>query len=622
MSKPAAVFDWLFFENGEYRISYEGDSAPSYEDAVKLCETKFGIGTDKVVIFELDVIDPRAPGNTVAIRVDKESWEKRAHFGEATFFKVLAERPSHRRRNTPNFPYVVARREKLVDSIIKRLNVVNFIQLRGSPACGKSTLLRLIQVKLEGLGEFCYRFDSWHKDVQDDRMDLEGYEHEAIRRNATTSVLIDEGQATYTDIDLWTGLFKRVADALPGHPFRIIVACSYGSAMPETTDFDSDEILPYLNEDMRVNLRPTSFAPTIHAFPPLGLAFEKAEVDDYISMGVDQGAWPRIDQALRELIDKWSDGYIALISAMMEVVGTNKNKVRKNEIYTLKEFKQDHPLQGLLNGLVVNTHCGRLLPKADVAADPRVNRVFAYLMVHDHISSTNPLPSGLDPADIRFVHRLGLLYMERMSNRRTQFSFSFPLQKVMLQLCLEPPVPDLLEDVSTLYRLVTTVIRRFNPNHLQTQHDSNEATALEALYQHEFYRCLYHYRPRAMISPEYGTKVGHQPAGRIDFLVHPAESMEDSCQPRSWGIELLKDGDRLAEHAYRFSPDGAYHSMVSDGITEFMIVDFRKTTPTQKHSQIKDLLHAVFSDDYKQVTFFDNELMKGPTFDLTQGVTD
>ncbi|KAE9408822.1 hypothetical protein BT96DRAFT_624055 [Gymnopus androsaceus JB14] len=400
-----------------------------------------------------------------------------------------------------------------------------------------------------------------------------------------TSVLIDEGQMTFTDIALWTVTFKRIAGASPGNAFRIIIACSYSSAMPEGTDLESAEETPLpipvlLNEDMRVNLRPTFRGMTIHKFPPVGLVFDSADVDEYISSGVRNGSWPQIDQALRELIDKWSDGHIALISAMMGVVGTNTNKVRENGIYTLEEFKKDHPLQKILDDLVMATQSRRLLPREQIAADPRVNRVFAYLLVHDCIPYSIPLPGGLDLADVSYAHRLGLLYMERMDYGHAQFTFSFPLQKVMLQLCLQPPIPDFKEDVSTLYRLVTAVITKFNPNRLQTLHHvdgSDEALELEVLYEHEFYRCLYQYRPRAVVFPEYGTEVGHRPAGRIDFLVYRTESM-NQCQPRSWGIELLKDEDRLAEHAYRFSPDGVYNSMVSDDMTEFMIVDFRKTT--------------------------------------------
>ncbi|KAE9405535.1 hypothetical protein BT96DRAFT_988320 [Gymnopus androsaceus JB14] len=126
--------------------------------------------------------------------------------------------------------------------------------------------------------------------------------------------------------------------------------------------------------------------------------------------------------------------------------------------------------------------------------------------------------------------------------------------------------------------------------------------------KHEFYMCLYQYRPRTVVSPEYGTEVGHGPEGRIDFLIHRKKAVD---QRRSWGIELLKDGDRLAEHAYRFklSPDGAYNGTVLDGITEFM-------------STYLSLPHAVSSDNCEQVTFFDNNLVEEATFNLMQGVTD
>ncbi|KAE9405580.1 hypothetical protein BT96DRAFT_329766 [Gymnopus androsaceus JB14] len=511
--------------------------------------------------------------------------------------------------------YYHSTKETCVDGIMSRLEVVNFIQLRGSPASGKTTLINLIQAEIESRDVRVHRFDFWPKeeDLRHNlRRNLEIIQSDAIEQEALTYVLIDEAQGTFNDTILWTKLFKRVADSHPGHFFRIIIACSYGSAMPTAAPFDP-EIAPALSDNMRINLRLNPSRLTIQNTPPLGLLFDKDDVDDYISRGVRNRSWPQIDHALRTLIVKWSLGYIALIETMMLLAGTKKNKVRSNEVYSLEEFKKDYPLQDLLNSIVTATQCSRLLPNSLNAADPRVNRVFRYMLKHDCIPYRNSdsLPSELNLADIHYTHRQGLLYMERMKNGQAQFTFSFPLQKVMLQFCLEPPVPDLLEDVSTLYRLVTTVIGKFNPDRLRTPRrvdGSDEASALEALYRHEFYMCLYEYRPRAIVSPEYGTEVGHRPSGRVDFLVHRAESTEEQ---RSWGIELLRDGDRLAQHAHRFSPDGAYRSMISDGMTEFMIVDFRKTEPTQPHPKYKDLLHAVFSDDYTQVTFFDNNLISG-----------
>ncbi|KAJ7928067.1 hypothetical protein B0H13DRAFT_1016619 [Mycena leptocephala] len=154
------------------------------------------------------------------------------------------------------------------------------------------------------------------------------------------------------------------------------------------------------------------------------------------------------------------------------------------------------------------------------------------------------------------------------------------------------------------------VVRGFNPDHLTSPKrvdGSSADTPLEAAYQHEFFRCLHKLRPRAVMAAEYATPAGHKPAGRIDFLVH---RQEYGTEKRSWGIELLREGDRLQEHANRFDQNGAYHRIACDGMTEFIIVDFRTNIPTKQQPNIEDLVHVVFTDNYESVEVYDHRLVK------------
>lgn len=72
----------------------------------------------------------------------------------------------------------------------------------------------------------------------------------------------------------------------------------------------------------------------------------------------------------------------------------------------------------------------------------------------------------------------------------------------------------------------------------------------EAQYQDEFYRCCYtySYSKSSLVSfAEFGMA-----KGRVDFYI-PA---------KKWGVELLRDGNQLAQHSRRFSSQtGAYGSM-------------------------------------------------------------
>ena len=90
----------------------------------------------------------------------------------------------------------------------------------------------------------------------------------------------------------------------------------------------------------------------------------------------------------------------------------------------------------------------------------------------------------------------------------------------------------------------------------------------EAQYQDEFYRCCHILSNGSLVTfPEYGTA-----KGRVDFYI-PA---------KKWGVELLRDGDQLAQHAGRFSSlTGSYGTTPS--LEDYIILDCRTTQPRTGH---------------------------------------
>ena len=89
----------------------------------------------------------------------------------------------------------------------------------------------------------------------------------------------------------------------------------------------------------------------------------------------------------------------------------------------------------------------------------------------------------------------------------------------------------------------------------------------EAQYPDEFYRCSHKCFRGALVSlPEFGTK-----SGRVNFYV----------KSKRWGIELLRDGDRLAEHLERFSTTGVYGLPLP--IDDHIIMDCRTSRPQKQH---------------------------------------
>ncbi|KAJ7109936.1 hypothetical protein C8R44DRAFT_800978 [Mycena epipterygia] len=597
------------FQKRVFYYHIKGQDVTSYKEAVDFCRHPdvFDIDEGVEIEFLFDAFKDGTPG------VVKDSEWGLIRPG----YVLLVQRvPQHTKNISPPISlYLMSPRANLVQGIIDQLNKVNFIQIRGSPASGKTIFLHLIQQRLEKEGKTVVRIDEiWPLDPSKRtklHAELCGYRNSALSTRNETVILIDEGQASYLDLTLWNTFFKAWAADVPG-PFRIIIACSYGSVTPHV--MTSGPYTPIsLQNSQRIGLRRSSDS-------SLALLFDKAEVDELFALAVDKKVIPRIDEPLRELIFRWTDGYISVVTAILKMITRKKQYIRDNQIYTLHEFSKDYSQETFFGTVVADGQCRRFLATEAVAADPRVIRVFSRLLVDGIIEyeEGDQWPGGLDRGDLDFTLQRGLIYPERASatSLLCRISFSFPLHRGLLQMSLQPPIPDPLGDIPTLFSLVTQVIRRFNSDHLTSPKRVGgipQDLPLEATYQHEFYRCLYQMRPRALFSAEYSTPIGYTPAGRIDFLVHRRE-IDD--KQRSWGMELLKDSDRVHEHAFRFGPTGAYHSMVSDGIADFIIIDFRTTVPTKMQPSIPDLLHVVFAQDYTSVVFYDHNNIECGSYPL------
>ena len=126
----------------------------------------------------------------------------------------------------------------------------------------------------------------------------------------------------------------------------------------------------------------------------------------------------------------------------------------------------------------------------------------------------------------------------------------------------------------TPLELAIHAIKQFRPRQLSDAPRSlvGNTLPLEDQYQKEFYRCLFDMLDGHVVtSPEYIIKTGTR-GGTIDFLV----------DRKKWGLELLRDRDRLVGHMKRFEPGGQYFSMIQSGRMElYIVLDFTVTQPTK-----------------------------------------
>jgi len=94
---------------------------------------------------------------------------------------------------------------------------------------------------------------------------------------------------------------------------------------------------------------------------------------------------------------------------------------------------------------------------------------------------------------------------------------------------------------------------------------ADNSLPLEDQYQKEFYQCILTILDGHVVtSPEFVVKSDTK-GGTIDFLV----------ARKKWGLELLRDRDRLVEHMKRFEPGGQYFSMTQSGkMEQYIVLDF------------------------------------------------
>lgn len=129
---------------------------------------------------------------------------------------------------------------------------------------------------------------------------------------------------------------------------------------------------------------------------------------------------------------------------------------------------------------------------------------------------------------------------------------------------MPPPFPD--TTFPSIQILCKAIIGQFSASNLRLSTEGKKITTagvirpVESQYQDEFYRAFSSLLPGITLSSEWA-RAGN---GRIDFWV----------AAKNWGIELLRDHDRVEEHSGRFKKGGRYHRWVEEGLLqEWLIID-------------------------------------------------
>ena len=181
---------------------------------------------------------------------------------------------------------------------------------------------------------------------------------------------------------------------------------------------------------------------------------------------------------------------------------------------------------------------------------------------------------GEDATALGQCFRNGWLHADKLCNihdgEETVYIFPSLLHRWFVEWKLWDSVPTIPFESNSILQLALDVIARFSPRLLATERRIGPGCIQrppEAQYQDEFYRCCHAYSNGSLITfPEYGTA-----KGRADFYI----------PSRQWGVELLREGDRLEQHSGRFSRSESYETTLP--LSDYVILDFRNTRPRLSH---------------------------------------
>ncbi|KAK2462631.1 hypothetical protein APHAL10511_005364 [Amanita phalloides] len=482
-------------------------------------------------------------------------------------------------------------RTETVKGLYNALLEWKLIYVRGTPACGKTTLMLLLDAHIRRINPsaFVYRILSWKLgSSSESEARIKEIDHLHLRHGGLAFLLFDDAQDTYDDDFLWPQFFKAVVAGVL--QYHVVVFCSYGSPSTRPVDTKSGTS-PVLHDEACITLWPKT-KPDGEIIMN-GLLLNQQEFNQV----VERYGSLNIHSDLSQRIFDWTNGHAGAVVVFLDLILNKtkmKSRMRKGEVITVETFDKEFSLNDIMVALHQGAF-GRGIPSSSDDLTAEVTEVFRRLLKDGAIQVSR----GYDDPAIRTCHRRGWIYAKRVTIDGLRSSlfyvFASPLHAVVLSWMLDPT--DDMPDFQSPLDLCTTVISKFNPSQLKSPMRHVGACFSErppeAHYQDEFYRCLFDLTHGSVsISPEFATAQKVRKAGRIDFFI-----------PRvRWGIELTRDGDRLNEHALRFGANGAYGKWMEDGhMTKYILLDFRTRNVSDPHPNIPFLYHVVFQNDYQQV---------------------
>jgi hypothetical protein len=189
-----------------------------------------------------------------------------------------------------------------------------FLQVRGTPASGKSTLAKLLgkHIRVQEPDVRVIWIDGWERD---DVAKCRGWYSYLKKRKGwipggDTVFIFDEAQLSYKDGRLWNELFKGIHD----YPDRRAIAfASYGSPS-SSTDIQGTSI--FVVPMARVSLLPTAPKDDL---PAAGLLFTSAEFNELVLKQYPDSEY-HFHRSFLDMVFKITEGHVGAMYSFLNII--------------------------------------------------------------------------------------------------------------------------------------------------------------------------------------------------------------------------------------------------------------------------------------------------------------
>ncbi|TDL13463.1 hypothetical protein BD410DRAFT_797614 [Rickenella mellea] len=506
----------------------------------------------------------------------------------------------------PPSPIHLARyipRTDTVSGLYKKLKRYKYIQVRGTPASGKTTLAEILHGYIMEVEPFpkplVVYLRAWPPNDQVAYGNWEPwlFATHSYAFQPGSVLIVDEAQTSYHERSFWMKL-KTIDES---SPCSVITFAGYGSA---GQDLDHDTTPLRIRPLQHISLFATDNGDGLS----VGLLLSRPDFDAFVNKFYRDHPF---DSSFLDAVYGMTNGHVGAchdVLALVETHNSYRSMRNSGQLYRYESFVAGMDPFEFLTTLKSGSKFARGLPTPPDVQNTACGEVFQIVLRDGCIIAGKLYDLDQENPLYKCVKK-GWLFNEPISGHEGMFIYTFttPLHRRYIQEKLLGSETPVTIQEANIHDFVIAILRKYSPINLQPRKANPISQSIpEAQFQDEFYRASYAHTSGAVLSfPEFGND-----RGRIDFFI----------PSKKWGIELLRDGNRLAAHAKRFTA-GEYASWIAQGvIDDYAIIDFRTEMTMHKRPGYGKLYFAVSENQWNKMVILNN--MKEPIveeFNLLHG---